>query len=68
MLPKEKLTFFRLNARVSKEYADCKYCNKVRTKGRDGLGFGQCDDCLTYISNQIESKQPVDWDSLKIKP
>lgn len=47
VLPKEKLDFFRLNARVARTYAPCAYCGEVTTKGRDWLGDGQCDKCLS---------------------
>lgn len=49
ILPKEKLQFFRINARVAISYAPCAYCGQVTTRGRDWLGDGQCDDCLIKI-------------------
>jgi hypothetical protein len=57
MLPKEKLTWFRLNARVAKDYATCNYCKACLTKGRDGFGFGQCDNCLSKLCDELEAKR-----------
>ncbi len=51
-LPKERLSFFRINARTERTFKECAYCHKVMTKGRDGLGDGQCDKCLTDLLSQ----------------
>lgn len=54
ILPKEKLQFFRINARVAISYAPCAYCGQVTTRGRDWLGDGQCDDCLIKIIDDMK--------------
>lgn len=54
MIIKEKLKFFSLNNRRSKQYILCDYCKRVSTKGRDFMDFGCCENC--YVAEYIEKK------------
>ena len=58
-LPKEKLSWYRLNSRVDKVYAECDYCHSVMTKGRDGFGVGQCDNCLSELVDKINNQARI---------